>query len=239
MTDMDRDRTAKAAPAPAGESLDARFVREVLRINDRYTREIVEGFDVCPFARSGRQSGRTAREVLLQRDNDPGPCVDTIERLESGREDLEVVQVIFPRLQVDPTGLERFNAAVIEGRARRPGKPLFVHATFHPDYPCDPRSPDSLVAFFRRSPDPMIQLVRFAVIQAVRRHEDHGTQLFDPARLARGELPEERPLPVPDRIARDNHARILRDGPEVLQRIYDSIRAERREAYAAFEEATD
>jgi len=43
----------------------------------------------------------------------------------------------------------------------------------------------------------------------------------------------EHKLPTSDRIARDNHALVLRDGISTLQAIYDDIRADRDRSYAA------
>ena len=44
---------------------DAPFVAEVLRINDRYTLEVVESFNICPFARGALLADGAQRVDVL------------------------------------------------------------------------------------------------------------------------------------------------------------------------------
>ena len=215
--------------APIDESA---WTAEALRINDRFTLEVVEAFDICPFARGARLQGRAIREVLLQDSLDLEPSLDLIARLEADPRKLEVVQIIYPRLNVTPREFEHFNARIRDTHGARNKKPLFVHATFHPDYPCDTRTPDSLVMFFRRAPDPTIQILRFSTIQSIRRNDESGTVVIDPRTFDFSKPPPPPPPSVPEKITRDNHARVMRDGPAVLEAIYASIRADRSAAYA-------
>ena len=59
-----------------------------------------------------------------------------------------------------------------------------------------------------------------------------GKMLFDFSAAAWAELKKrEHRLPPSERIARDNHALLLREGISTLQAIYDDIRADRQRSY--------
>ena len=84
MAASERAEAEKAQPAgdagaadleAAAADLDPRFVREVLRINERYLREVIEAFNICPFARRGRERRQIVREVLGQRGSALAPSL--------------------------------------------------------------------------------------------------------------------------------------------------------------------
>lgn len=62
----------------------AAVTAEALRLNDRYVREVIERFNLCPFARGARVSGRAIREVLLFDACDEEKAADAVERHERG-----------------------------------------------------------------------------------------------------------------------------------------------------------
>jgi hypothetical protein len=91
-------------------------------------------------------------------------------------------------------------------------------------------TPDQLVPLFRRSPDPSLQFIRYAALDAVRSASPSGKFIFDFSARAWAELERrERELPVSDKIARDNAARA--DVARILS-IYDDIRSDRDASYA-------
>ena len=101
---------------------------------------------------------------------------------------------------------------------------------FHPDAPYELATPAQAVGLFRRAPDPTLQLVRQSVLQAVRGAD--GKMLFDFSAAAWAALKKrEHRLPASERIARDNHAMVLKEGLSTLQAIYDDIRADRQRSY--------
>ena len=56
--------------------------------------------------------------------------------------------------------------------------------------------------------------------------------MFDFSAAAWAELEKrEHRLPTSERIARDNHALVVREGISTLQAIYDDIRADRQRSY--------
>jgi len=212
------------------------FISEVLRINLRYTMEVIEAFNLCPFAKHGRLSGKTEREVILQKNRDIQPTLSYIDYLEREKTDLEVIQLIYPLLVVTPQQFERFNSDIRETRRKSPKEVIFVHATFHPQYPYEPRTPDTLVAFFRRAPDPTIQLVRWSVLQTFKKNKAPDKYVIDPTKFdfTKPFVPPVVPESVSDRIARENHELVLNQGPETLAQIIQSIQEDRTNSYRSF-----
>lgn len=210
------------------------FVAEVLRINERFIREVVEAFDICPWARGARAQGRVVREVMLQDDLDPRATLELIRHLEADARPIEVALLIYPRVNAGPRAFEHFNAEVRSRLDALPGPRVFVHAVFHPDFPRDARTPDSLVAFFRKSPDPTIQLVRHSTIESVRGERGRGTVVVDPRMIDFSKLTEAVPPSISERVTRDNYERVAREGPEAIEALYASIREDRARSYARF-----
>jgi hypothetical protein len=218
-------------PSPA----DSRFLAEVLRIQERYAVEVIERFNICPWARHARVAGEIVRPVLLQEGDAPEPTLEVIAELEARQPPPPVAIVVYPRLRLDPRRFDEFAAQVRQRDQRRHGgKPIYVAATFHPDYAFDERTPSSLVPFLRRSPDPSLQLVRLALLEEARGGH-HGKFLFDFSAKGWAELLHRSTTPsVTDRIALDNHATFAREGREAFEAVFDAIRADRERAYAPY-----
>jgi hypothetical protein len=223
---------------------NSEFVDEVLRINDRYVKEVVEAFDICPYARGARTGGAVTRHVLFDDQPDLSSALHAIDAVAGVDTDgnatngkTMIALLIFPRLDIDPAAFERFVGELrAADAARHAGRAPFAMAMFHPDAPYGTESPARLVLFFRRSPDPTIQLVRFSALDAVKGTAPSGGKvLFDWSARGFAELDRRaQELPVSDRIARDNFALIARETPARLQRIYDDIRSDRLRSYARF-----
>lgn len=210
------------------------ITREALRLHLRYTEEIVERFDICPWAHHARVAGEWDRYVLLQRDGDLGPPLEAIRRVQEDPRRLAVAILIFPCIDMTQHRFDEFVAAFRKAdQDRSDGNPMFVSASFHPDYPLSERSPASLVPFFRRSPDPSIQLVRLSILEEARGGA-HGSFMFDFSPAAYAELARRRDHPsVTDRITVENAARLRAETPEQLEAIYRDIFADRDRTYAA------
>jgi hypothetical protein len=225
---------------------DERLRREALRVYERYAVEVVEAFQLCPWARRARLDGHVRTHVLL----DPTPAVERIlDQLDEIFRDprIEIGLVILPRLDWERQPFRRFVEEVRAGHAARhlaaraSGPPPLAMAAFHPRAPIDLGSAARLVTFLRRTPDPTIQIVRQSALAAVRGSETSGAVYAPRAVLdlvARGALgPLEafaaEPLPMADRVAESNLATVQREGAERIQAILDDIRADRDRAYAA------
>jgi hypothetical protein len=137
---------------------------------------------------------------------------------------VEVALLIFPTVTMSAAAFDAWCAPL------RAANPAFVAAVFHPDTPYELSTPAQAVGFFRRAPDPTLQLVRVSVLDTVR--GTSGKFMFDFSPAAWAELKKrEHRLPTSERIARDNHALVTRDGISTLQAIYDDIRADRQRSY--------
>ena len=207
------------------------MIEEALRINQRYLTEIVEAFDICPFARPARSGGALARRVLLDATPDVAPSLAQIDALAADAA-IEVAVLIYPRLALSAPRFDEFVAALrAADEARRP--PPFALAMFHPDASFGRDSPQRLVMFFRHTPDPTIQLVRFSVLDAVKRGAPADKFVFDGSARAWAELQRRsETLSVSDRIARQNFATVEEQGLERLEEILRDIRADRDRSYA-------
>lgn len=224
----------------ARESLEA----EVLRINLRYLVEVIERFDLCPWARGAREEGAVERRVLL--DASRAQLVDGIVTTSeewAARPRTLIGLLILPGLHPDePGGLDADGFEDLVNDARRVmtkragGRPAFALAPFHPASPYRSDRPEQMVPLFRRAPDPTIQLVRFSALDAVKQRS--GKFLFDGSAAALAEL-ERRAAqpPVSDRIAQTNWETANRVGVEAMQAVLDEIGADRRAAYGRAREA--
>ena len=213
---MDRDLTPEAAAA--------------LARNERYVREFVELFDLCPYAKRCREGGRLQRTVLLEQGGpaeSPGfdlavtAIADAVARFEALPPDsIDVGFIILPALvPALASGLEGARAFEwlvgaarerLQARHVNAGAPFYCVA-FHPDFAEDLATEHRAVRFIRRSPDPTVQVVRATVLNAVRGN--------DPAR---------EPLPVSDRIARANLTKLKEHGAGRLRELLAEIRAHAR-----------
>ena len=212
---------------------DAAWTREALRVHRRYQTEIVERCGLCPWAEGARLGGRVRERVLLQTDGtDVGPSLAALSELAADRS-VEVAFLVYPRLEVSRLGLEDFAATVrtADGARYELGKVPFVFAVFHPDAEPETDDPERLIPFLRRTPDPTFQLVRVAVLDAVRSLSSQGTQFVSPAAFEAMQSAQVQ-VPLRERIARTNLATVRRMGIETMRRALDDIRRDRDEAYA-------
>ena len=205
---------------------------EAERLHERYTAEIVEAFNVCPWARHAREAGELTRRVLLQRDDDLAPTLAYLEWLEREAPRVVVAIAIYPLLALSAPRFDEFAGRLRRAdQERHRGRPVFVAATFHPDYRLNPRSPAAAVPFFRKSPDPSLQLVRYDVIEAARGPE-HGKFLFDFSPSAWEALARRQSHPsVTERITAENHELLARERPERLEAVYRALREDRERTY--------
>jgi hypothetical protein len=165
------------------------------------------------------KAATVARRVVV----DTGAARGLIDELARDLQ-IEVALLIFPTVTMSAPAFDAWCAPL------REGNPAFVAAVFHPDTPYNLATPAQAVGFFRRAPDPTLQLVRADVLDRVRGGD--GKFLFDFSAAAWAELQRrERRVSPSERIARDNHA-LLGARADELAAIYDDIRADRARSYA-------
>jgi hypothetical protein len=175
--------------------------REVRRLLDRYLVEVVEAYELCPWARTARLGGELAVDIVFETPT----LADWIARAEAllARPTTRVAMIVAPDLAGSLAELRAIRDAVA-ARVRTAGV-----AEFHPDAAFDATTPARLVPALRRSPFAMLQLVPLAILDAVRAAPP------PPALVAQAQmLGGHAPLPRDDiasRIAAANHARVRRE----------------------------
>ena len=215
-------------------------VAAVLQHSDRYLLELVERWDICPFARRCREDGRLWRRIIW-----PTTAQDAADRMDAAIDALEskamegmpeVALLLCPGLQhVDARA---FNEIYVAARARyqtRHPKPAFYVVAFHPTLRLNANTPASLVNFWRRSPHPTLQFVSVALLARLRQVD----RIKDPNRIAlemagMGATAEEigaaleqlrEHLPVSERVAEHNWETFTTEGAEVFIELQEDIAA--------------
>ena len=148
-------------------------------IHDRYQREIIEAFSLCPFARRSREQGRVHRPVFVTAGPSEPRATEVAAALGAlvGEDrDAEIVLLTFPippgHRWWRPAAFERFLGLLRRAWDELPPPREFYMVSFHPDLaPPSGRSltADSLVSIIRRSPDPVIQCVDAELLDRVRK----------------------------------------------------------------------
>ncbi len=204
-------------------SPESALVTETLRVNARYVEEVVIGWGLCPWAAQAWREGAVSRRVLV----DPAPEQPTeIERVLAFIDELapnpavSIGLVIFPRATLTEAAWGTFAERVRRAdRTRRaPGESApFLLAAFHPGSgesataaSVTMANAGALVSFIRRTPDPMLQLVRASLLE----------RLAPPGRDLSGE------------IARANFAAVNARTPAALDALIGEIRSDRDASYA-------
>jgi hypothetical protein len=183
--------------------------------------EVVERYELCPWARAARLGGEIAMGIVWG-----APSEDdwvTAAGALLARPETRVAMVVAPELAIAPAALRAVRDLVA---ARLPRAGI---ADFHPDAALDLATPARLVPFLRRAPDPMLQLVPLALLDAVRAAPPPADRAAQ-ARLlgGRGEPPR---AGAAERIAAANHATVGRRAVAITATL-DDIAADRAAAYA-------
>lgn len=202
-----------------GEDERTRAVRRVL---DRYLIEVVEAFGLCPWAEATRARGELAVQILW------GARPSLIEAIEHARAALAaprcaVAMVVMPELTGGGPALDVLREGVAKA-VREAGV-----AAFGPHGSLELASPAKLVPYLRRSPDPMLQLVPFSILDGARRERPLVADLAFTARALAGLAPPPAPS-VSDRIAARNHATVIAR-PAELERVLADIARDRLRSY--------
>src|SRR5215510_7766071 len=172
---------------------------EVIRILERYLVEVVERHELCPWAHAARERGEIAVGILWGAPP-AGAWVSEAARL-LALPQARVAMVVAPELAIARAEFGALRDAVA---ARIPWAGV---AEFHPDAALDLATPARLVPFLRRSPDPMLQLVPLALLDAVRAAAPPVPRAQQAAML--GGLAEPPRPELASQIAAANHATVV------------------------------
>jgi hypothetical protein len=194
---------------------DSPLCAEALRVNARYVEEVVIGWGLCPWAAQAWREGAVARRVLLEPAPEPAAALAFIEEIAS-QPATSIGLLIFPRVALDEAAWGAFAERIRRAdRARRTldSAPPFLIAAFHPapdETAAEAATPAALVSYLRRTPDPVLQLVRASLLE----------RLSEGGRDVSGE------------IARANFAAVGDRTPAELDAVVRDIRRDRDAAYA-------
>jgi len=212
---------------------------EALRVYRRYAIEVVERFDLCPWAAYARRDGRVQECVILAENTaNPEQSLSRLEAIE-GTPKTEIALFIYPDLELDRLEFEAFVRTLREQHAARyeVGEIPFAMAAFHPSARPDVGDADRLIPFLRRTPDPTIQVVRQSALERVRGHGQEGTSFIDLSTLTTLPIPQKEPISLRQRIGQQNLETAQRIGVETLEAVLSDIRRDRDESYARLSRA--
>lgn len=203
------------------ENPRAALVREAIRLHQRYQRELIERFSICPWAKPARADDRVRAHVIVEAAchiDDLQPIVDGWARDEIA----EVAFIIAPRFHDGPDAFEVWTEEVGTLRAD-----VFLSAPFHPNASASAGT----IHFLRQTPDPTVQLVRRARLEEIRAGDPpHYTDIFE---LDMRHLDATKgPKTVAASVLGHNDRLLEREGRAALQAIIDDIRRDREETYA-------
>ena len=195
--------------------------REALRLHERYHRELIERFSICPWAKPARAEGRTRAHVVTD-----AKCklVDLAPVLAAWADDLavDVAFVIAPRFAAGSDAFAQWATSLAEQQGD-----VFFAAPF---YPSAAESAGS-IQFLRQTPDPTLQLVRRTRLEEIRAQDPpHYADIFE---LDVQDLNAQKaPQSVAASVVSHNERTIEREGRAEIQQIVDDIRADRARTYA-------
>ena len=194
---------------------------EVRRILDRYLVEVVEAYELCPWAKAARLAGEITVDIVWG-----APSIDAwvdAGVIALARPSTKVAMIVAPELAIDREALRVVRDEVA---ARIPTAGV---AHFHPEAELDLASPPRLVPFVRRALDPLLQLVPLAILDAVRSPPPAADRAQQAQILGgRASPPRE---DVASRIARANHTTVSAHHAAIIATL-DAIADDRRAAYA-------
>lgn len=205
---------------------------ETLRLHERYQEEVVEAFNLCPWAKAARLTGNT---IPLVDDGRP-----LLEQLRGAAQlPAEVLFLILPTYAGDRAAFSDLVASLIadDARSYRDSSPPFAMAAFHPEplpVCASELSADALIPHLRRSPNPTIQLVRLDALERVRQGEPAGTSFIDPSQLDFANLPAKLSADRPSlrhRISSANHATARGPKGPRLEAVLAEILEDRRRTH--------
>jgi len=193
---------------------------EVRRILERYLIEVVERHELCPWARGTREQGGLAIGILWGAPS-LARWVGEAERLLADAA-ARVAMVVAPELAITRAELGGLRDQVA---SRIPWAGV---AEFHPAAAPDLATPARLVPFLRRSPDPLLQLVPFRLLDAVRAVPPAPDLALQASMLGGAAALRRDPTA---QIAEINHATVARAHVDIAA-VLDAIAADRAASYA-------
>ncbi|OIP41313.1 MAG: hypothetical protein AUK47_06520 [Deltaproteobacteria bacterium CG2_30_63_29] len=202
---------------------------EVIRRNDRYLYEVIEKHSFCPYAKYGRMKRRTVRHVFHAESRSLDVLFELMAHV-AAEPQHQVIQVIFPRLEVGAEEWSAFALAVTStGNKRMGGMAILACAPLHPELVFSEETPYSLVPLFRRAPDPTIQWVRLDALKALYDgHSNEDVYMSPEDIIAEAFPPARSSMPLYDKVCHDNFELARTIGVKQIVELLAEIAADRR-----------
>nr|MBK7064944.1 DUF1415 family protein [Deltaproteobacteria bacterium] len=217
-----------------GALVDEALEREAKRLFRRYTVEIVEGLDMCPWAETSRRRSQVSESVELGALPDPSEGAAWARRL-GETPSVEIGFLIHPRVKLSRKEFVAYVEAVRAAYAKDPGRRgvLMAMVAFHPEPEPDTTTALSLINFIRRCPDPTIQAIRLSTLEELRQRDGTGKR-FMPMSAALA-LPLDAPAkrPLHEVVTDANQQTVERLGVAHVEAIVEDIHRDRDRAYRA------
>ena len=194
--------------------MDAARAVEARRLVLRYLTEVVERFDLCPWAGPARARGELWIDVV-----DPDDAGAAIARFLAAPGAI-IGLVVIPGLGGPPPKLRALRDELLAGPLGRE----VALADFHPGAELDRSHASRLVPFLRRAPDPMLQAVRHRDLASLHRRPPTMSAADQAAVLAGKHVPAFRD-PVAE-VATTNLATFEAHAAELATAL-DAIHADR------------
>jgi len=192
---------------------------------------VVLSFGLCPWAPSALEEGRVSIKPILGlfqgKTGAKAAAGALMSELESTPHHIELVLAPFPEL--DMTRPE-FDEVARELRQLDREK-NFALAAFHPAPVENTTDPARAAMFLRRSPDPMIQVVRSSVLERISPGAGEGTTFVELGSILRSlSIPAARS--TRERVLEHNFSTLKRERNETFEALFELILADRRQNYA-------
>jgi hypothetical protein len=233
LTDSERTSTLEAARGKLAR--EDELVRQAQRLTERYIREVVLNFGLCPWAPSALETKRVAITPILGkfrgRSSAPAAASALLAKLNSTPQTVELVLAPYPELSMTRP---EFDDVARELRLLDREK-NFALAAFHPAPVAEMTEPSRAAMFLRRSPDPMIQVVRSDVLAQIGAAEGEGTTFVELGSLLAALVnPESRS--IRSRVLEHNFATLRREGPPRFEAIFQDLLEDRSQSYERIEQ---
>ena len=213
--------------------------REILRINMRFIEEFIEGHNICPFSRCGRCVGAVGRRIYTEEITSETPVLTesflkTLDKVAQNPK-IEVMLCIFPWARLPAQSWQYFTEHVRNAVNKRQNKIVYAAAAFHPELDYNDDTPDRAVTFFRKAPDPSVQLVRLDTLDSAGAGTPDTTvaNLELITAILAGNMPPKTPKTITEIVTNDNFAMLHKHGIQKLKTQLQDIYKDREESIQA------
>lgn len=208
--------------------------RETVRLTERYVSEVVVALDLCPWAVPSLEHGRVQisviTDVFCQGELSVAAHACSDELLGTAV-DIELVLLVLPRLAARRLEMDVLLGGIRDELAHREGVASFALAAFHPEAAPDTTTGERFIPFLRRSPDPLVQAVRFSALDRIEQKHSGGTTFLDPTAVDPANWSVQGSESLRARIARRNLERVREHGLEEVESRLDDICEDRRRTH--------